>query len=120
MLAYEDLESEAERLLWERIESAELVDRRVGDPEQDDPANGAAWDNERSARAELLIELVTTERRPSGQRPRALHLRGARVIGTLNFEGLTLVCPLTLEECSFEQGIVLDEARASSVRVCTG
>ena len=117
MFTYTDLESEAERLLWERIEFGQPVDRRVGDLERDDPAEGGSWGEERSVRAELLIELVTIERRPSDQRPRALRLYGARIKGKLDLEAVTLLCPLVLNDCHLEAPLTLDEARAPSIRL---
>jgi hypothetical protein len=68
-------------------------------------------------RAQLIIELVTSERLPSGQRPRALRLYGARITGRLDLEALTLACPLVLCGCYFEPPVKLDEARALSVRL---
>ena len=93
MFTYTDLESEAERLLWDRIEFGKPVDCRVGDLERDDPAEGGSRGTERSVRAELLIELVTIERL-TGQRPRALRLYGARIKRELDLEAVTLLCPL--------------------------
>jgi hypothetical protein len=117
MLTYTDLESEAERLLWDRIESGQPLDCRVGGPERDDPVEGGSWGQERSLRAELLIELLTIERRPSGQRPRALRLDGARIKGNLDLEAATLVCPIVLNGCHLEAPLTLDEARAQSIRL---
>jgi len=68
-------------------------------------------------RAELVIELLTIERRPSGQRPRALRLYGVRITGRLGLEALTLVCPLVLQDCHLEAPLTLDEARALSIRL---
>ena len=117
MLTYEDLESEAERQLWDSIESGQPVDCRVGDRARDDPAEGGSWGAEQSVRAELLIELLTAERRPSGQRPRALRLYGARIKGQLDLEAVTLLCPMVLNGCHLEAPLRLDEARAPSIRL---
>ena len=117
MLTEEDLESEAERLIWKGIESGQLVDRRVGDPERDDPAHGGSWGHERTVRAELLIELLTTQRQPSRQPPRALRLYGARITGNLDLAAATLLCPLVLEECHLEAPLTLDAAGAPSIRL---
>lgn len=113
MLTHEDLDSEAERLVWARVESGELVDCRVGDPEEDHPANGAGWGEERRVRAELLIQLVSSERRASDPQPRALRLRRARISGELNLQALMLACPLALYDCYFEAQVT-----ASSTSAC--
>ncbi len=117
LLTYADLESEAERLLWDGIEFGLPVDCRVCDPKRDDPADGGSWDKHRTVRAELLIQLLTVERRPSGQRPRALRLYGARIEGRLDLEAATLGCPLVLNGCHFEAPLLLTEARAPSIRL---
>lgn len=106
MLTSDDLESETERLVCERVGAGEWVDASVL------PQEG------RVARAELIAEVVTSDRGPDGRRPRALRLRGARVTGRLDLDAATLVCPLALEGCSFDRPLVLDEAWAPSVRIC--
>ncbi|MGO9898954.1 MAG: hypothetical protein ACLP0J_04515 [Solirubrobacteraceae bacterium] len=82
---------------------------------------GGSWGQERSLRAWLLIELLTIERRPSGQRPRALRLDGARIKGNLDLAAATLDCPIVLNGCHLEAPLTLDEARAQSIRLvgCT-
>jgi hypothetical protein len=115
MLTYNDLESEAERLLWNGIESGQPVDRRVGDRERDRPAHGGSWESERSVRAELLIELLTRERPGTGQTPRALRLYGVRITGNLDLTAATLLCPLVFSDCHLEGPLTLDAASAPSI-----
>lgn len=65
-------------------------------PELEGVASGATWGPERSLRAGVLIELVTTERRTPEQQPRALRFAGAKIIDALDLEGLMLFvlwCP---------------------------
>jgi hypothetical protein len=117
MFAYSDLQSEAERLLWQRIEFGEVVDCRVRDHDRDDPAAGGSWGEERSVRAEYLLELLRMDRGPNGLRRRALRLTGVRITGALDAEAVTLSCPLVLRDCCFDAPLKLDEARAPSIRL---
>ena len=117
MIRFGRLESRAERLLWKTIELGTLVDLRAGDPDADAPAGGAGWADKRAVRSELIVELATTERRPNGRPPRVLRCCGGRISGELNLEAMTLRCPLVFEDCYFERGITLNEARVPSIRL---
>jgi hypothetical protein len=44
-----------------------------------------------------------------------LKLRGARIRGSLDLEAATLICPVVLQGCFFEQPVVLKEARGESL-----
>jgi hypothetical protein len=101
--------------LREAILTGELVDLRTGRPEDDDPARGDEWDARRSVTAALLVDLLTSP--SSSGRPRALRLAGVRIVGVLDLEAATLICPLLLRDCSMEQQVNLAEAEAPSVRL---
>jgi hypothetical protein len=107
--------ADAEQELREAILAGRLVDWRTGDARADDPVHGAGWDAQRTVAAALLAELLTNEQGPL--RPRALQLAGARIVGQLDLEATELVCPLLLRGCWFAEPVVLDEARASAVRL---
>lgn len=98
--------SEAERGLLEAVAAGAWFEVRAG---------GA--DADRRVRAALLAELLTGERAPEGRRPRALKLRGARIAGALDLEAAELTCPLLLDDCRFDEPLVLSEATAPSVRL---
>jgi hypothetical protein len=100
MLTEADLETTAERRLWDAIESGEWVDAE-----------------EQAVRAQLLVELLTTEQRPSGNRPRGLALGRARITGTLDLSALTLVCPLRIVDSDFDDGVSLDDAQVPRVNL---
>jgi uncharacterized protein YjbI with pentapeptide repeats len=108
--------SKLEQQLRQAIVTGELVDRRTGQAEADDPAQGATWKQQRTVRAELLAELLIQHREGS-PRPRALRLAGARITGVLDLEGAELVCPLLLRECWFDEPLTLAEAQAAAVRL---
>lgn len=65
----------AENRLVNAAATGGIADLRVGGPE-DDPANGASWDAERTIRAGLLAELLTGQRTPEGRRQQPVRLRG--------------------------------------------
>jgi hypothetical protein len=99
----------AEQRLRHAAATGTLVDLRTG--ERDDPAAGAGWGAERTVHADALIDLLT------GQRPRAVKLRGARVTGELDLEAAELACPLLLADCHIEQPVNLREATAPAIRL---
>jgi hypothetical protein len=116
VLGFEEM-TDPERAVWEADETGDVVDLGVGDPERDNPAMGADWGASRQVRAQLLCELLTGVNGPKDVRPRALQLAGARITGTLDLEAATLVRPLNLRRCSFDQPINLQEAQAPAVRL---
>jgi hypothetical protein len=117
MLADKDL-TLPERRLLEAVGVGRLVDLRADKEEPSDPVQGARWPQHRTVRAEVLVELLTGQRKPPGApQARMLKLSGARIIGTLDLEAATLVCPLLLRGCSFQKPIRLREARAPAVRL---
>jgi hypothetical protein len=104
-----------EQKVRQAILTGRLVDLRAGQPEADDPAHGADWDEQRTVRAEVLADLLTQQGDKS--RPRALRLAGARILGQLDLEAVELVCPLLLGGCWFAEPVILAEARASALRL---
>jgi hypothetical protein len=120
MTLTEDELTEPERCLCQASAAGRLLDLREGNPRVDDPRQAGDWGSSRSVRAELLIELVTGTRRPEGApRSRAVKLVGACITGTLDLEATTLICPLLLQGCYFEEPINLREAQAPVVRLPT-
>ena len=70
----------------------------------------------RDVRAELLVALLTTGL--EGTRgPRAIKLAGARIVGALDLEAATLLCPLSLEVCEFTGTVTFSEAHAPAIRL---
>jgi hypothetical protein len=106
--------NDCEQALIAAAETGQSVDRRKGDPGVDDPAGGAQWGPERTVRADLLYELLTAKREPE---PRAVVLRGARIVGPLNLEAAPLVCPVTLHGCFFDAAVNLNSAEAPALAI---
>jgi hypothetical protein len=118
MTLTEDELTKPERCLCQETAAGQPLDLRKGNPTLDDPIHGADWDAARTVRAELLIELLTGTRQPeAAPYARAVKLVGARIIGTLDLEAATLVRPLLLQGCYFDEPINLREAQAPVVRL---
>jgi adhesin HecA-like repeat protein len=94
-----------------------LIDLSSGQAGRDDPAQGANWGPARTVRAQLLIELLTTDHVAGNDRPRAVNISGARIPGSLNLWSRTLVCPLLLRNCYIEEPVNLDAATAVWIRL---
>ena len=71
--------------------------------------------DQREVAAECLVELLTT--RPEAGVLRGVRLRGAEIVGTLDLEASTVLCPLRLEQCQLTSPIVLADAHAPAVRL---
>jgi hypothetical protein len=104
-----------EQAVVKAIKTGRLVELPLHKPEVQDPVHGSTWGPERTVRAELLAGLLTGARKPESGTVRMLKLRGARISGSLDLEAATLVCPVVLQGCFFEQPVVLKEARGESL-----
>jgi hypothetical protein len=62
---------------------------------------------------ELLFELLTE--RATAEPPRAVRLRSAHITGQLDLYATTLVCPLSLVDCTFERPVRFEDASASAI-----
>ncbi|MFD2468668.1 hypothetical protein [Amycolatopsis silviterrae] len=60
--------------------------------------------------AAVLVELLAADRPP-----RAVRLRGARIVGELDLGAMTIDCPLALEQCVFTGAVRLTETEAKSI-----
>jgi hypothetical protein len=109
--------TELERRLWQAASAGAEVDLPPAEHNLD-PAGGASWNADRMVRAELLVKLLTGAfAPPETPRARAVKLCGARITGTLDLEAATLICPLRLDDCFFEEPVKLREAQAPMVRL---
>jgi len=112
-----DQPNAAERRLAQAAPVGDLIDLRIGDAAQDDPARGPLWAADRQIRAGLLVELLTRQQTPGGRRPRAVKVRGARITGTVDLEAAELACPLLLVDCHVDEPINLNDATAPAIRL---
>lgn len=113
--------TEVERQIVRAAGTGAAVDLRVaGDRTVNDPAHGASWGVERAVRASLLAELVTGLRHPDSGQLRVVRLLGAKVVGELDLELSTVLCPLWFDDCYFTDVIALwsAEVPVMSLRDC--
>jgi hypothetical protein len=111
------ISGERESDLAARLDSGEAV--KLGE----DPAGQVSvkqvesWSSERDISAELLVNLLTRKSAEDDAKPRfrPLRLAGARIRGSLNLEGATLVRSVVLTGCYFDEPLILREARAQSI-----
>jgi len=91
-----------------------------------DPPQDADWGDERTVRAQVLYQLLTGGWLPTvGEAdwdiaPRAVRVRGARIVGQLDLEAATLRCPLQLEGCWLDHDaapVLLREVTAPAIRI---
>jgi hypothetical protein len=94
----------AERRVWEAYPYGEGVDFRA--PAQDgpanDPAHGQDWGPERTVRASVVKHLLLSAPEPRTGSVPALHLRGARLTGSLNLRHGHVGGEVWFEECFVE------------------
>jgi len=63
----------------------------------------------------MLVELLLRPRR--AERLKCVHLRGARITDTINLEGLSVNCPVVLQDCYLDERLVLREASMAALRL---
>jgi hypothetical protein len=113
------ISGENEPDLAARLDSGEAVKLGEDPTSQVSVEQVASWSPERDISAELLINLLTRKSAEDDAKPRfrPLRLAGARIRGSLNLEGATLVRSVMLTGCFFDEPLILREARARSIRL---
>jgi hypothetical protein len=91
------------------------ADFRSGNPDQDDPAKGGTWGEERKIRAEIIRELLTNSNPLSQVHSKGIDVRGARITGQLYLGGAALRSRLALIGCRIDEYLNLADASASSI-----
>jgi hypothetical protein len=90
--------------------------------EELDLARGAAidwadtrdWPADREVSAATVRELI---RKAADLDPRGVRLRGARLVGTLDLEGISTGFILVLRDCDLPGGVIAHDARATALRL---
>jgi hypothetical protein len=107
--------TEAERRLWEAFPYGDTVEYLSGDPDLDDPARAAEWDESRTIRAAVIAALALGARRPVRGRTAGVRVIGARVVGQIELRHGRVEVPLTLRRCRIEDTLRFDEAVTKSI-----
>jgi hypothetical protein len=115
-LVYDNL-TKPERAVWDALEAGTLVRLPLGASDAAVRAKATSQDEDRRVRAQLLADLLTGRTGPKNGQPRALQLAGAEIIGTLDLQASTLLCPLVLQNSHFDRLINLEQAVAVALRL---
>lgn len=106
-----------ERRLWEAFRQGRTLDLRTGDPRVDDPLAGPEWGADRTVRGQVLAELLLDGPAAVPGRVTALKLAGVRVSGRLMLSGATVTPYVQLDDCRFDEQLMLQECRLGSMRL---
>jgi hypothetical protein len=106
----------SETLIRDAFRSGQTVDLRTGDVGDENPEQGDKWGSDRTVRAELLIQLLTSAD-PQSRSPQAMvSLGGARVTGQLKI-AQSSIAGLVLNGCYIEEPVTLFECNAPTLRI---
>jgi hypothetical protein len=114
MVALEEL-SDTERLVWDAFPTGRLVNLLTGTAEDDDPAAGEHWGEDRQVRAEVLLALLSGAVRAEPGQAGVVNVQGARVVGSIGLPGATFSHAFSLNRCYIGDGIDLTAATTASV-----
>lgn len=106
-----------ERRMWEAFRHGRTLDLRTGDAAEDDPLGGPAWGPDRTVRGQVVAELLLAGPPAAPGRVAALKLAGVRVSGRLMLSGATVTPYVQLDDCRFDEHLMLQECRAGSMRL---
>src|SRR5664280_2803006 len=106
-----------ERRLCEFAAEGGRLDLSTGRLDDDDPAQGQTWEAHRQIRSQLLYQLLTGRGDLDAcfGPPRAIRVRGALVIASLDLSDLDLRCPLELSGCHLNGVVNLEKTKAPDV-----
>jgi hypothetical protein len=100
-------------ILREALKIGSVADFSSNKPDENYPASGSGWRGDRIVSADTIIDFCTKE--ALEVHAKGVRVRGARISGTLDFEGMKLLRPLHLEKCSLEKQINLNDAETKTL-----
>lgn len=107
--------TEAELRLWAAFPYGETVEYLSGDPDLDDPARAADWDESRTIRASVIAALALGARKSVPGRTAGVRAIGARIVGQIELRHGQINVPLTMRRCRIEDTLRFDEAVTKSI-----
>ncbi len=107
--------SSPERKLIDAARAGTSADFSSDDQTANNPATGMTWGAERTIRADIIYALAVGSNPSWPIHCRGVRLKGARIIGELDFEAAELCRPLTLTRCYIEKPINFALASAHSI-----
>jgi hypothetical protein len=106
-----------EERMWRAFRAGTTCDLGTRGSAADDPgAPGPRWPASRTVRAQAVAELLLNPPAPQTGRVVALKLRGVRISGRLMLAGATITPYIQLDDCRFDEDLMLPECRAGSMR----
>ncbi|MGW2812932.1 oxidoreductase [Streptomyces sp. NPDC001415] len=109
--------SPAELGMWQAFRNGSTYDLRTRNPVRDDPFAARPWGPERSVRARVVALLLLSGPPALPGRVAALKLNGVQITGTLNLSGGMITPYVELNNCRFENELLLPEAHFTTVRM---
>jgi hypothetical protein len=115
-----------ERRMWWLFRAGRTCDLRPGGrprggsqarAPEDDALQGPPWPRERTVRAQAIAELLLNPPPPQPGRVAALKLAGVRISGRLMLSGGVITPYLQLDDCRFDEQLMLQECHAGSMRL---
>ncbi|MCG8690744.1 MAG: hypothetical protein MI806_06010 [Minwuiales bacterium] len=91
--------TDAEKRLIVAVKAGAVANYSTGQPDQDDPAQGASWAAERTLRANVIRQLCLGLIPEWQVDPKGVRIHGAKVDGDLDLEAGTIAFPLELTRC---------------------
>ncbi|MEU9096140.1 oxidoreductase [Streptomyces sp. NPDC048361] len=109
--------SPAELGMWQAFRNGSTYDLRTRNPVRDDPFAVRPWGPGRSVRARVVALLLLSGPPALPGRVAALKLTGVQITGTLNLSGGRITPYVELNNCRFENELLLPEAHFTTVRM---
>lgn len=115
-----------EQRMWQAFREGRTCDLRTGHADRDDPPpwlrmgvppTGPEWGAERTVRAQAVAELLLDGPAAVPGRVTALKLAGVRITGRLMLAGGTVTPYVQLDDCRFDDPLMLQECRIGSMRM---
>jgi hypothetical protein len=108
-----------EARMWWAFRAGTTCDPGPRGPGADDPvtADAPRWPASRTVRAQAVAELLLNPPAAQTGRVGALKLRGMRISGRLMLAGATITPYVQLDDCRFDEDLMLPECRAGSMRL---
>ncbi|MEU9577695.1 oxidoreductase [Streptomyces chilikensis] len=103
--------------MWQAFRDGSVYDLRRGDPLVDDPHGRHPWGPERTVRARVVCWLLLDGPPALAGRVAALKLLGVRVAGPLDLAGGTVEPYVEMQDCRFDEEVLLPETRFTTVRL---
>jgi hypothetical protein len=106
-----------EQRMWRAFRRGRTCDLRTGRADEDDPLGGPPWGPQRTVRAQAVAQLLLDGPPAVPGRVSALKLAGVRISGRLMLAGGTVTPYVQLDDCRFDEQVMLQECRAGSMRM---